>query len=146
MVDDEDDDEREGVMGVAEGMIGVMAGDEGRPRSCAAWETDFSHFAREWRSRWSRVRTRLKSLSRRPMFTVVIFIHGCKGMYELDVVVVDDDGCDGMCGVGSVGYVVAIVCKSWGNGRLKLKSLLFPDWMFELSFEPCGNSVSTVYW
>lgn len=67
-------------MGAAEGIIGLMAGDEGRPRSCAALETDFSHFTREWRSRWSRVRTRLNSLSRRPMSAVVIFLHGSSCM------------------------------------------------------------------
>lgn len=54
-------------------MTGVAGDDEGRPRSCAACETDFSHFAREWRSRWSLVRTRLKSLSRIPMVAVVGF-------------------------------------------------------------------------
>lgn len=47
---------------------------------------------------------------------------------------------------GSGGYVVVIVCESWGSGMLKSDSLPFLVWMFELSFEPCGNSVSTVYW
>lgn len=74
--DDDDDEEREGVIGAAEGMTGVAGDEEGRPRSCAAWETDFSHFTREWRSRWSLVRTILKSLSRIPIFAVMVFLRG----------------------------------------------------------------------
>ena len=66
-VEDVDDEDSDGVMASDRGVVGVLYGVAVTSRN-EELHTDFSHTARECRSRCSRVSTQLNNVSRRPIF------------------------------------------------------------------------------
>jgi len=65
--EDVDDEDSDGVMASDRGVVGVLYGVAVTSRN-EDLHTDFSHTARECRSRCSRVSTQLNNVSRRPIF------------------------------------------------------------------------------